>query len=106
MYAKVLKVILENCHIVFISVLKDKLRVYPPNSKYAYQMHIQNKTRNPKVIFLLGRLGGSAVERLPLAQDVIVESWDQVPHPAPCMGPASLSAYVLPLSVCVSLMNK
>ena len=41
-----------------------------------------------------GRLGGAAVERLPLAQGVILESWDRVPHQAPCMGPASPSAYV------------
>ena len=27
-----------------------------------------------------GRLGGSVVERLPLAQGVIPEFWDQVPH--------------------------
>ena len=43
---------------------------------------------------LLGRLGGSVVGRLPLVQGVIPESWDQVPHQAPCMGPASPSAYV------------
>ena len=41
-----------------------------------------------------GRLGGSAVECLPSAQDVILESWDQVPHQAPCEEPASPSAYV------------
>ena len=31
----------------------------------------------------MGRLGGLAVERLPLAQGVILESWDRVPHQAP-----------------------
>ena len=51
------------------------------------------------------RPGGSAVERLPLAQGVTLESWDRVPHRAPCMEPASPSACVsAPLSV--SLMNK
>ena len=45
-----------------------------------------------------GSLGGSAVWRLPLAQGVILESWDQVPCQAPCMEPASPSACV---SVCV-----
>ena len=48
----------------------------------------------------LGRLGGSAVDHLPLAQGVILESRDQVPHWAPCMGPAS-PAYVS-ASLCVS----
>ena len=38
---------------------------------------------------LRGHLGGSAVERLPLAQAVIPESQDRVPHPALCMEPAS-----------------
>ena len=52
----------------------------------------------------MGPLGGSAVERLPSAQGVIQVSLDQVPHQAPCMEPASLSAYVLCLSL--SFMNK
>ena len=53
----------------------------------------------------LGHLGGSAVEHLPSAQGVILESWDQVPHPAPCMEPASPSACVsasLSLILCLS----
>ena len=50
-----------------------------------------------------GCLGGSAVERLPLAQGVILEFWDRVPRQAPCMEPASPSACVPgPLSFCVS----
>ena len=50
----------------------------------------------------LGCLGGSVIERLPLAQVVILETRDRVPHRAPCMEPASPSACVsLPLSVCV-----
>ena len=52
-----------------------------------------------------GRLGGSVVEHLPLAQGMIPGSWDQVPHRASCMEPASPSAYVS-ASLCVSLMNK
>ena len=67
---------------------------------------------------LKGRLSGSAVKCLPLAQGVILESRDRVPHWAPCMEPASPSACVsasLPLSLslsfslsltCVSIMNK
>ena len=45
--------------------------------------------------------GGSAVEHLPWAQGVTPRSQDRVPHRAPCMEPASVSAS---LSVC--LMNK
>ena len=48
-----------------------------------------------------GSLGGSAVECLPLAQGVILETWDGVPHQAPCREPASLSAYVS-ASLCIS----
>ena len=50
-----------------------------------------------------GRLGGSVVERLPSAQGMILESQDRVPHWAPCMEAASLSAYV---STSLSVMNK
>ena len=42
----------------------------------------------------LGHPGGSAVEPLPSAQGVIPGSWDQVPHPAPCIESASPSACV------------
>ena len=46
-----------------------------------------------KNIILLGRLGGSAVELLPLAQGVILGTWDEDPHQAP-REPASPSACV------------
>ena len=39
-------------------------------------------------------LGGSAFEHLPLAQVMILGSWDQILHQAPFMEPASPSAYV------------
>ena len=42
----------------------------------------------------MGRLGGSVVEHLPLAQGVILETRDWVPHQAPCVEPASPSACV------------
>ena len=45
-----------------------------------------------------GCLGGSVVEHLPLAQVVILGSWDRIPHRAP-HGELCLS---LPLSLCVS----
>ena len=49
----------------------------------------------------MGCLGGLVVERLPLAQGVILESRDQVPHQASCMEPTSPSAYVsASLSLC------
>ena len=41
------------------------------------------------------------VERLPLAQVVILGSWDQVLHQVPGSEPASPFAYV-PSSLCVS----
>ena len=50
---------------------------------------------------LLGHLGGSAVERLTLAQVVIPGSWDQVPYWSPRMEPASPSACVS-ASLCLS----
>ena len=50
-------------------------------------------------------LSGPVVERLPLAQGVILETRDGVPHRAPCMEPAFPSACVS-ASLCVSLMNK
>ena len=56
-----------------------------------------------KEMVFWGRLGGSMVGCLPLAQGMILESRDQVPHGAPCMEPASPSACVsASLSVCVS----
>ena len=50
-------------------------------------------------------LGGSAVECLPSAQGVILETQNQVPHRAPCREPASLSACVS-ASLSVYFMNK
>ena len=41
-----------------------------------------------------GRLGGSAVEYLPLPQGVILGSQVWVPHQALCMEPASPSACI------------
>ena len=54
---------------------------------------------------LLGHLGGSAIECLPLAEGMILEFWDRVPCRAPYMEPASPYACVS-ASLCVSLMNK
>ena len=54
---------------------------------------------------ILGHLGGSAVERLPSAQDVILESQDRVPRQAPSMESASPSSCVsasLSPSLCLS----
>ena len=53
----------------------------------------------------MGHLGGSVVERLPLAQVVILASWDRVLHQVPHSEPASPSAYVS-ASLSVSFMNK
>ena len=49
----------------------------------------------------MGCLGGLEVGCLPSAQGVILEAQDRVPHQAPFMEPASLSACVS-ASLCVS----
>ena len=58
-----------------------------------------------KIDVLRGSLGGSVVWPLPLAQGVILESWDPVPRWAPGMEPASPSAYVS-ASLSLSLKNE
>ena len=50
-----------------------------------------------------GRHGSSVVELLPLAQSMIPEFWDQVPHPWGARFSLSLP---VSLPLCVSLMNK
>ena len=66
----------------------------------------KNKSQD-KYRCILGRLGGSVVKHLPLAQGLILESRDQVPHWAPCIEPASSSAYIsASCSLSVSLMKK
>ena len=52
-----------------------------------------------------GRLSGSVVEHLPLAQVMILRSQDRVPHQAPHREPDFPSAYVSD-SLSVSLMSK
>ena len=54
---------------------------------------------------VLGHLGGSVVEHLPLAQVMISGSWDGILHQALCKEPASPYAYVS-ASLSVSPMNK
>ena len=52
---------------------------------------------------LQGCPGGSVVEHWPSAPGVILGSWNQVLHPAPCREPAYPSAYVsASLSPCLS----
>ena len=53
----------------------------------------------------MGCLGGSVVQSLPLAQGMILGSWNRVLHWAPCMESASPFAYIS-ASLFVSLMNK
>ena len=66
---------------------------------------ISNKGLVSKIYteLIRGHLGGSVIECLPLAQDVILRSWDRVPYRAPCEEPASPSVCI---SVSVSLTNK
>ena len=78
------------------------------NKHFASTYYVQGTMLNAhKIIFKiytnLGHLGGSAIERLPLAQVVIPVFWDRVLHQAPHREPASPSAYVsASLSVCLS----
>ena len=51
----------------------------------------------------MGYLGGSVVERLPLAKDVVPESPDLVPYPGPL---EELTSPFVSLPFFVSLMNK
>ena len=61
--------------------------------------NLQNSISKTK----MGRLGGLAVEHLPLAQGMILELWDGVPYWVSCMEPASPSACVsASLSLCIS----
>ena len=54
-----------------------------------------------------GSLGGAAVWRLPLAQGAILESWDRIPRRAPGAWSLLLPLPVsLPLSLCVTIINK
>ena len=48
--------------------------------------------------------GCSAVGCLPLAQGVVPASWDQVARRAPCVEPASPSAYIS-ASLCVCIFQ-
>ena len=66
--------------------------------------HAETEFLCPRLnLWNLGHLGGSAVEHLPLAQGMILESWDWVPHRASCMEPVSPS---LCFCLSLSLMNK
>ena len=51
----------------------------------------------------MGCLGGSVVEHLPLAQIVILGSWDRVSPWVPCGEPASPSTYV---SISLSMFHE
>ena len=51
---------------------------------------------------LWGHLGGLVVKCLPLAQGVILETQERVPHRAPCMEPILPLPVSLPLSLCLS----
>ena len=78
---------------------KEELRIH----RYNLLIYIKgaNVIEEERKVFRTedaGSLGGSAVEHLPLAQGVILESRGQVLHRAPCMEPASLC-----LCLCLSL---
>ena len=58
---------------------------------------------------LMGRLGGTAVERLPSAQGVILAFWDRAPlgsYAGSLLFPLPLPLLVFPLSLAVSISVK
>ena len=58
---------------------------------------------------LMGCLGGSVVEHLPLAQGMILESWDRVPHctlHGACFSLCLCLCLSLSLSLSVTIINK
>ena len=85
----------------------DKLREYYAKwNKFIWERqvpydftHVESKNQNK------GHLVGSLVEHLPLAQVMILGSWEQVPQQTPPKDPASPSAYVSDF-LSVSFMNK
>ena len=63
---------------------------------------MENSLEGPREVKNRGSLGGTAVWRLPLAQGMILETRDPIPHRAPGIEPASPSACVsAPLSVTI-----
>ena len=81
-----------------------------PVQLWTSQAWLSEPWRKAKAIRLWGCVGGSAVESLPSAQGVILETRDRAPHRAPCVEPASPSA-CFSLCLCcsifsVSFMNK
>ena len=63
---------------------------YKPTSKKSNSA-LKNLRKELTKVTLGVSLGGSAVQRLPSAQGVILESRDRVPHWAPCVKSASPS---------------
>ena len=83
-------------------LLNTWFRLETQQNSYIYPVILQSlngfNELLPKQCQIMGHLGGSAVERLPLALGD-PRSWDPVPHQAPCEEPAVPSASV---SVCLS----
>ena len=91
---------LQNPHILFPTIVWSFSSLQLHFSEFQW-FHFLNDH------LLLGLLGYSAVEHLPSAQGMILESRDGVPRWAPCMEPASPSACIsAPLSLSLSLKNK
>ena len=80
-----------------------KFCVPASSTKFLFWLILLISLFSHKNISLQGCLGRSVVERLPLAQALILGPWDRVLHQAPGREPASPSACV---SASVSLMNK
>ena len=73
---------------------------------FSKSVHISGIIYNHKNSFQ-GSLGGTAVWRLPLAQGTILETQDRIPCRAPGAWSLLLPLPVsLPLSLCVTIINK
>ena len=66
-------------------------------------IHWKSSVRKALKMLLLGQPGWLSGLVPPSAQGVILETWDRIPHQAPCMEPASPP---LPLSLCVCVSRE
>ena len=83
-----------------------KIPLFPLFPFHSYFLsHIISWQNNFLKWSVWGHLAGSGLERLLLAQGMILGPWDWVPNQAPYREPASPFARVSP-SLCVSFMNK
>ena len=81
--------LIQKMRIALVKIDHSMSRAFPVQGKVNFKIWKQ------------GCLGGSVVEHLPLAQGMILGSWDWIPHQGPRREPSSLSACFC-LSLCAS----